>query len=300
MMFHNRWFCVSWAFAWQTCIRLSIFLMAILSISRTISLVYPFYKIKMKTILLPIIVYLILVASQQMIPMVAGKSFWYARRLSMCTWLLTDVVDGKSTMFKILHFIFITVEYVIPAFPIIISCIITICLLNRRHKYSTAAGALLKIEATKTIIYLTLAYIAFNTPLIIICILESIWVLSDYRITTFDLIPPTILDFIYTLIGNHAVALNSTTNVLIYFCRKEGLRKFCWKLIRCDWETLNSEEGKQAGSRVRYMGKPSMSTKNNLELSTVLTLKTSRPASPTSPPESNIQSVLQKEKPLLV
>lgn len=294
-MFKYKWFCVGWAFTWQASIRLSIFLVAVLSISRTVSLVYPFYKIKRKTIMIPVCCYLLLVLGQQILPMVAGKSFWYAHRLSMCTWLLTDVVPTNTTEFKVLHFTFITLEYVVPAFPIIISCIITVWLLSQRRKFSTPAGFLLKSEATKTIIYLTLAYIFFNAPLIIVCILESITVLSDFRfqIQHFNL-PVSVLDFIYTLIGNHAVALNSTTNVVIYFCRKEGLRKFCWKVLRLDWKELTTEGVTIGNSRKLEHNRTLVSSRNNtIELSTVLTPKGT---SPVSGQHARDLEVLRKQK----
>ena len=301
LMFKHEWFCVGWGFVWQASIRLSIFLVAVLSISRTVSLVYPFYKIQRKTILIPVILYLILVLGQQVLPIVAGKSFWYARRLSMCTWLLTDVVALNTTEFKVLHFTFITLEYVIPAFPIIISCIITICLLNRRRKFSTSAGAILKSEATKTIIYLTLAYIFFNAPLIIVCILESITVLSDFKfkIQQFGL-PVPVLNFIYTLIGNHAVALNSTTNVMIYFCRKQGLRTFSWKVLTCNWEELLTEGTNLASTRKVGLYKSQMSSRNNtIELSTVFTTKATSPISPVRSRNFSLDA-LKREKSVLV
>jgi hypothetical protein len=294
-MFKYEWFCVGWAFTWQASIRLSIFLVAVLSISRTVSLVYPFYKIRRKTIMIPVCCYLMLILGQQILPMVAGKSFWYARRLSMCTWLLTDVVAINTTEFKVLHFTFITMEYVVPAFPIVISCIITVWLLSQRKKFSTPAGFLLKSEATKTIIYLTLAYIFFNAPLIIVCILESITVLSDFRfqIQHFGL-PVSVVNFIYTLIGNHSVALNSTTNVVIYFCRKEGLRKFCRKVLTFNWKELTTEGATIASSKKLGLNRTLVSSRNNtIELSTVMTPKGT---SPVFGPHGRDLDILKKQK----
>ena len=295
-MFQYEWFCVSWAFAWQACTRFSIFLVAVLSISRTVSLVYPFYKIKRKSILIPIGIYMVIVLGQQMLPIIAGKSFWYARRLSMCTWLLTDVVNLNSTEFKVLHFTFVTLEYVVPAFPILISCVITICLLNQRRKFSTATGSQLKSEATKTIIYLSLAYIFFNAPLIIVCILESITVLSDFRfqIQQFGL-PVPVVNFIYTLIGNHAVALNSTTNVVIYFCRKEGLRKFCWKVLTCSWEELHTD-GAIASSRKIGLYKSQLSSRTN----TISTIFSPKGTSPLSTGKETGLDALRRQESILV
>ena len=252
MMFGYRWFCVGWAFTWQACIRLSIFLVAVLSVCRTVSLVYPFLKIKMSSIFIPILLYLTLVVGQQALPIFAGKSFWYARRLSMCTWLITDVFELHSMEFKVVHFGFITLEFVIPAIPIVVCCIVIICLLNRQKKFSTPKGALEKIEATKTTIYLTSAYIIFNAPLIIVCLLESITILSDFKFQMQQFgLPVYVLDFIYTMIGLHSVALNSTTNVIIFFCRREGLRAFCWALVTCNWKSMKTGSGY---SKPRVMG----------------------------------------------
>ena len=242
-MFDYEWFCVGWAFLWQVCTRLSVFLVAVLSINRTVSLCYPFLKISFKSIYIPVSVYTALVVGQQFLPIVAGRSFWYATRLSQCTWLLTDVVDlmapdgSVSTMFKVLHFLFITLEYVFPAIPIVTSCIISIVLLEKRNAHQTPQPHVqkdIKRQASKTIIYLTVAYISFNAPFIVMLILESIMVHSDLKFHISSLgIPTHTLNFIYTLIGVHMVALNSTTNVMIYFTRKKGLRKFWWTVLTC-------------------------------------------------------------------
>ena len=300
-MFQYDWFCLSWAFIWQACNRLSIFLVAVLSISRTVSLVYPFYKIKWRAVLIPSCLYLLLVLGQQMLPIFIGRGFWYARRLSMCTWLLTDVFEPNTTEFKLLHFSFITLEYVVPAFPIIISCIITIFLLGHRRKFSTSAGSLLKTEATKTIIYLTIAYIVFNIPLIIVCILESITVLSDFKfqIQQFGL-PVPVLNFIYTLIGNHAVALNSTTNVVIYFCRKEGLRKFCWKVLTCNWDELVTEGANVATSKRFGVYKSQLTSRaNTMEFTTIIAPKVTSPVNQTPHWDTNLE-VLKMESSMVI
>ena len=243
MLFKYRWFCVGWAYTWHICIRLSIFLVAVLSISRTYSMVYPFKKVKKFMVLVPSFIYLGLLLGQQLVPILAGKSFWYARRLSHCTWLLTDVVEDLfSYRFRLLHFIFVTLEYVVPAIPIISSAVISIVILQKRRDKTltgTQKGSLepgvrrkdLKVEATKTILYLTLAYILYNLPLVIFCILESVTLWTNLRFQINNFISHRVINFIYTLMGVHMVALNSVTNVLIYFFRKKGLRSFWYSVL---------------------------------------------------------------------
>lgn len=251
-MFAYDWFCFGWAFLWQACTRLSIFLVAVLSISRTVSLYYPFRKISFNSIYIPVALYTMLVLGQQLLPVFAGKSFWYARRLSLCTWLLTDVVeliapDGSvTTMFKVLHFFFVTLENVLPAFPIVTSCIISIIILKKskaRQNPHHQQQKDIKCFASTTIIYLTIAYILFNVPFISMLIMESIMVMSNFKFHISSLkIPETTLNFIYTLIGVHMVALNSTTNVIIYFSRKKGLRKFWRSVLFCKINDLNAND----------------------------------------------------------
>ena len=255
IMFQHRWFCVTWAFIWQACTRLSIFLVAVLSISRAICLFRPFSKIKLWTIYLPVLTYLTILIGQQTLPILAGKSFWYARRLSMCVWLLTDVFSIDSLQFKLVHFCFITLEYVMPAFPIVACCVAIIWILNRQRKFSSPDVVREKITATKMTIYLTTAYIFFNTPQIIVSILESITVLSDFRLNMMgDLFGMSVRaqEFTYALIGCHSVALNSTTNVIIYFFRSRGLREFYWAVLTCNWRSLKPDNRKPRGVGVHH------------------------------------------------
>ena len=261
LMFKHHWFCVAWAFMWQACTRLSIFLVAVLSISRAICLFRPFSKIKMWTIFLPVLIYSTILLGQQALPLLAGKSFWYARRLSMCVWLLTDVFDLHSLEFKIVHFCFITLQYVLPAFPIVACCLGIVWVLNRQRKFSSPDVIREKVTATKMTIYLTTAYIFFNTPQIIVSVLESITVLSDFQFVMEDFgMSVRALEFTYALIGCHSVALNSTTNVIIYFCRSRGLREFYRAIFTCNWKSLKSENRK--ARRVEFRNAQASGRKN--------------------------------------
>eukprot|EP00116_Pleurobrachia_bachei_P008616 sb/3468878/ len=216
-------------------------------------------------VLIPSFLYLSLLLGQQLLPILAGNSFWYARRLSHCTWLLTDVVgDLYSYQFRLLHFIFVTLEYVVPAIPIISSAVISVAILQKRRDKSlnnasdrsTNKGCRrkdLKVEATKTILYLTFAYILFNLPLVIFCVLESITLWSNMKFQINNFIDPQVISFIYTLMGVHMVALNSVTNVLIYFFRKKGLRAFWYSVLTGTLEgTQNTGDWRMSTARRFY------------------------------------------------
>ena len=162
---------------------------------------------------------------------------------------------------------------------------------------------MLKSEATKTIIYLTIAYIVFNIPLIVVCILESITVLSDFKfqIQQFGL-PIPVLNFIYTLIGSHAVALNSTTNVVIYFCRKDGLRKFYWKVLTCNWHELVTEGANVPTSKKFGVYKSQLTSRaNTMEFTNIFTPKVTTPVnqSPQAHWEPNLE-VLKRESSIVI
>ena len=173
--------------------------------------------------------------------------------------------DLYSYQFRLLHFVFVTLEYVVPSIPIISSAVISVAILQKRRdksldnateRSSKSSGPRrkdLKVEATKTILYLTLAYILFNLPLVMFCVLESVTLWSNMQFQINHFIDPQVISFIYTLMGVHMVALNSVTNVLIYFFRKKGLRAFWYSVLTGSLEGAgNTGEWRVSTGRARF------------------------------------------------
>ena len=70
-----RWVCNSWGVAFHVSSRLSVFLVATLSISRTVSLTFPFKQVRRRHVLIPTGVYLFTLIIPALFPFYYGKEY---------------------------------------------------------------------------------------------------------------------------------------------------------------------------------------------------------------------------------
>lgn len=225
MMFQFTWFCVMWGITWNASIRFSVFLVAVLNVTRTASLVNPFLRIKIKTVVVPSVLYLFILVGQQFTPIIFGKKYGYNWKYSICSWYLTNVFDFGSVELKVLTFLFDTLEFCFPCLTIAIISIVAMWVLCRHHSPGNAQGNYDKLEATKTIMYLTVAYMVFNIPFTFSALYWSVVVISG-NLSHYNLFHD-IMGLVHgfeDLLFIHSLVLNSTINVLIYLGRKRELR----------------------------------------------------------------------------
>ena len=125
---------------------------------------------------------------------------------------------------------------------IIVSCLLTLRSLTRSKRdnvYSVAAGMLPDLHAlqapkrtaTVNILILTMVYLAFNLFSCAIHVMDSLEIFSDGRIRFDSALSDSSRTFIQTFAWTHVIALNSTCNVVVYFCRLSSLRQFCVSLF---------------------------------------------------------------------
>ena len=79
-------FCQLWGTLWNATARLSVFLVAVLSISRTLSMRYPFRRISKRKIVGLISVYTVIQVAQSTIPYWFGSIYHYYDTHIQCQW----------------------------------------------------------------------------------------------------------------------------------------------------------------------------------------------------------------------
>ena len=79
-------FCQLWGNLWNAMARMSVFLVAVLSISRTLSMRYPFRRISKRKIVACIIVYSVIQVVQSTIPYWFGAVYHYYDTHIQCQW----------------------------------------------------------------------------------------------------------------------------------------------------------------------------------------------------------------------
>ena len=232
--------CYIWAVLWEISIRMSIFLIGVMSIARTIALIDPLHTPRKVHLVTPVAGYLILLVVQESIPLALQAKSEYYEVFATCGLDVKEIIGTTITNVKIYFFFTIDLEFITPLIVIIISSIISMVQLM---KGSAQNNKFKHEEATKTILILALVYIVLNIPYCTVYLLKSVYVWSDHSIMLLHKdIDPRLKYFIYSFILTHAMALNSMINPLIYFCRlpqlrdfvlqKEGLRKSLSKSFR--------------------------------------------------------------------
>ena len=232
-VFFGWWlFCNVWGVFWNACTRLSVFLIAVLSITRTITLVQPLFHIRQRIVVGITVFYCVGQVIQASIPFWYNVKYTYKSELVQCSWYVNAVFESGSVSNWVVSIILVNVEIIAPIFPITIGCITTIIVLQSSGRHLTQSGSQnkLKNSATITIILVTLNYIIFNLPLAVFLTMALVDELSGWRFNFFGFEWPDLL--FSNLVVDMAVVLNSFMNPVLYFLRLKGMRGFAVEGIR--------------------------------------------------------------------
>ena len=231
--FTDSVYCPLWGLLWAISIRMSVYIIGILSISRTLSHLRPLHPIKIHVILQLIGWYFFILILQSSLPFFYNKSYYFSRDSTMCLWQLTAVFEVFSTNFKIVFFLSTVMEFIVPAIPIIISCFISFVTLRTDKLRCTQSAGLQKRKATVTVILLTISYVVFNIPLCFILSRHAVFLFCNKCFNYDTLKVSAVLEYLFS---SHVFALNAIANVIIYFSRISDMKCFLyeWKALFCE------------------------------------------------------------------
>ena len=231
VVFQNDVFCNVWHFIWQTVSRLSVALVGILSITRTLCILLPLQvRISRRKLLISIVVTTLLQLFTQSIMLWFNGRGKYDKHYVDCS-----LIDIEQEYYYY-HVIPMQLWYWLPFLPVTISCFISLYVLQRskrlpiiamsraslrtesKHRKSMLVKT--KDDATLTIILLTVLYIVFNVPL---CISNILWTIQDTlkkNFFKFDEPKYYFNNYVYSL----CAPLNALANPIVYFLRMKRLR----------------------------------------------------------------------------
>ena len=269
LFFSVDFLCSAWGYLWQILIRLSVFSVGLMSIYRTISLSLPFVKLSKRHILIPGTGYLVIQILQQSMPWWYGQSYNYNSYFGICMWSLW--FDRESIEFKVMLVLMIILPFILPLFPIVISCLISILKLKKNgancdsgstkvgNKHAAQAKEA-KRAATITIVLLTITYIVFNVPYCLLMIDQLVPNLTDGK--TESILAglaayPHYIE-IYNFIVFYSIPLNSTINPIIYITRMKNLRHFILNVVSCKKGRLMTAQMVSAPTATTYSRSPMM------------------------------------------
>ncbi|XP_063695016.1 type-2 angiotensin II receptor-like [Bolinopsis microptera] len=218
-------FCQIWGVLWNALARMSVFLVAVLSISRTFSLKYPFKPVSKKMIVGLMVGYAVIQLLQSSIPFWFGTLYQYYDTHIQCQWFTHDVdAINNSEHAGRFYSALMWIELASPVFPILISCLISIIEL---HKHTDAGS---KRAVTKTVVLFTVIYILFNLPFVTYFIVAHVDRFSGFKYNVFEFEKPSfnLRSFVVSI----SVMMNSTVNPMLYLFRFKRFRLFVVKVIQ--------------------------------------------------------------------
>jgi len=237
-LFSNSVFCNVWGVLWNMIVRLSVYLIGVLSVSRVVSLYRPYQKMRRRTVLLPIIVYFLLMVFQAAMPFYHGRGYRYFPEHQVCSWSLGEIFDSRSVAFNFWFFVLTVLEFVVPVVPVTACCCLLMYKLRAKHSISERMNVI-KREATITIVLLTVTYLVFNVPLCTVVLLNYSSKITE--IHGHSTPSHTHFSFNYdkdlrSFINTQTIVLNCVANTCLYFYRIGELREWARGLARALWE----------------------------------------------------------------
>ena len=261
LFFGNTVLCHAWGYTWNMAGRLSIFLVVVLSTTRTCLVLWPFYVVRLRVLIIAITVYFVFLFVQLLlIELRLHGTVEFKAGYAECVFYTSQEITYPA-----LYFIGYTLPFIIPMFVVFASCGCTtyaIFIKPRQSDSHTAAQAASHLKVTVTILIFTLVYSIFNIPLVFDRILLAFRDLYDFK----DPYTFQYVDYYLNFTYSTSVAINSALNPLLYLWRMANFRKFLYRFflsnrrfsLNCKIHTLDCS--------LPISFNPSHSTKNTKKL----------------------------------
>ena len=234
LIFGNRYGCEVWFYIWDVAIKLSVFLVLCLCITRTISMLRPFQRQKIRYFFIAVVLYLVInLALVAIICSLDSTRVEFINIVFRCHYYIiyiwpNNVLSTEYIVDAVKNNIF----YTAPACVVAISCVISVVVLTRRNRnVQQRELQQSRNRATVTILLFALLYGVCNVPLVI-----------DFVVLTSDVVIKTNVFYNFYLFDKHYYyqnaaltllpAANSAANPILYFWRMPALREYIMSGIR--------------------------------------------------------------------
>ena len=217
-----------WGLTWEPMPYFSVFLVLVISLMRTVKIVWPTHQVKQKHVVILIGSY----AAFLVVRFLVGFSFFGKYGLNE---LYPEYpymqITNKTYMAFDLYLSLVSLAF--PIVPIIVSASIsmTMLILSKKTTASTHRSDKIKNYATVTVLIFTLVYICCNIPVFLCYLRYATWKLSDWKVDIFHG-PSVFLDrYIWILTYITQVQLNSFLNPCVYLLRMGKFRSYLKELV---------------------------------------------------------------------
>ena len=259
LAFGNKLFCNMWGLVWHTGCGFSIYLMAVLALTRWFGLARPFTRFKKRYVAASILTYLFIQVFK------STMNYWYMRESYVynAEFLGCSVsninVEHITTLDKVLYTLLYVFEVLLPGIPAFVFSIATFldllgkdkllqkssCRRSERSSESdgntpVAGDWRKKRHATVTILILLSTYLLLNVWFWLLTLGDAFFIFSDKSLDYTTMWNGDVNSYYmtYYAIYIHTVVLNSSANAIIYVLRLKGIRAYIVYLFR---STKNTE-----------------------------------------------------------
>ena len=232
LIFGNKYGCEVWFYIWDVAIKLSVFLVLCLCITRTISMLRPFQRQKIRYFFIAVVLYLVInLAFEATLRSLNSAQVVFYHLIFRCQFFVW--LEHAYSAAYIIGSVKDNIFYTAPAIVVSISCVISVAVLTRRNRnIQQREPQQSRNRATVTILLFALLYGVCNIPLVLGLAIRTVttatkdWKIWDnffhfdkhyyYRNATFTLLP----------------AANSAANPILYFWRMPALREYIMSGMR--------------------------------------------------------------------
>ena len=226
VFFRSPVFCEIWGVIWTILPYLSIFLVAILSFTRTYTLVSPLKTVRCKYVLGSVAAYIIFLVTRSTVPLLAtsytNTSYTYFPDSVLCQ----EDVQTVNTYWHV-KMISNQIQLLFPIFPVSISAIVSFVVLHAKKRTMDCSRKVAKMQrgATVTILLVTVLYWLCNVPVVVNYMYFHVMYRGGH---TYTEMYGTVFMHWYSWPAtiSLSVGINSLLNPVIYLTRMKRFREF--------------------------------------------------------------------------
>ena len=227
-IFANKMFCVGWNVVFYFQARISMFLVMCLSVSRTIAIVFPFYRTNKSVFLFSCALYTsYLLIWNALIIYFGGKDmfFGFDKTNAYCVYFIIE----SATSFAQIEQTFFSISIGIPPIITLISFIISVSKLIRSN--SALRMSKRNRQATTTLTAFTGLFLICNAPFFVNNAVYMAGFLMDSEYPQPFYMSTFMFFYSWVLAEVVSVVVNATLNPVLYFFRIQGLRRWTVNLV---------------------------------------------------------------------
>lgn len=229
LIFQNEHSCAGWSFLWGVAVRLSIFFVLCLCVTRTYSLMKPFSQQRITYLVVVVVIYILLQIGQWVGLSQQGAYYRFSSEIACCGMYLPPTADPAVYLFLEISTI---VTFILPSFVVAGSCVLSAVMLHKTQgEGGQSEQQQSKNRATTTILLFALLYLVCNVPLVARLIIGTYSAFTE-GVFFYDFFLWDTLFYYENATSTLLLATNSAVNPVLYFWRMPNVRRYTMSKVR--------------------------------------------------------------------